>query len=164
MKGKITIQHGSIVNATVDSIIIPGNSTGAMPGGIGLAIKTVGGQELEEEAIHRAPIIVGEAIITPGGTLRCKHIIHACISEYPDGKSDEHIIATALANALTLARDSGAQTIAICGLKTETVPIHIVAETMVDTISSFVSHFSEIILIDTEEDMISAWKSKHHSR
>lgn len=161
MKGKLTIHHGSIVNAAVDAIIIPANSTGSMPGGVGLAIKTVGGQEIEEEALHIAPIPIGEAIMTFAGTLRCTYILHACISEYPDGKTDEQVIASALDSALTLAKNNNFYTIAICGIKTGTVPRQLAAMAMIETISAFKSHFSEIILTDIDEEMVNAWKEKH---
>jgi len=80
---KITIEQGDITTLEVDAIINPANSYGYMGGGVAGAIKEIGGQEIETEAVAKAPIPIGSAVITTAGSLKAKHIIHAPTMEQP---------------------------------------------------------------------------------
>jgi len=63
-----------------------------MGGGVALAIKIRGGRVIEEEAVRKAPIPIGEAVITTGGALKVKAVIHApTVVEPGDRSSPENV-------------------------------------------------------------------------
>ena len=53
---KIKVLRGDITKLKVDAIVNPANSFGYMSGGVALAIKRAGGEEIEKEAVKKAPI------------------------------------------------------------------------------------------------------------
>jgi O-acetyl-ADP-ribose deacetylase len=159
---KITIKKGSITNERVDAIVIPANSTGSMPGGVALVIKTVGGEEIEEEAIAQAPIPIGEAVATGAGNLLARILIHAPIMEYPGGKTDEHCIQCAMESSLTLADANNAETIAFPGMGTGTGGISPAssAKVMIATLKKHDARtIREVFLVDISDEVVKAWNS-----
>ena len=48
-----------------------------MSTGVGGAIKRAGGDAIEFAAVRQAPVPLGEAIVTPAGTLAARAVIHA---------------------------------------------------------------------------------------
>ena len=79
----IIVQKGDLTKIPCDAIVNPANSYGYMGGGVAGAIKRTGGVEIENEAISKAPIPVGKAIITVAGRLPCSFVIHAPTMEQP---------------------------------------------------------------------------------
>ncbi|MFH1917019.1 MAG: macro domain-containing protein [Nanoarchaeota archaeon] len=156
----IIIRKGSIVTADVDAIIIPANSTGAMPGGVAGAIKLVAGNEVEEDAIAQAPIHIGSAILTTAETLPARNLIHAPVMEHAGAKTNEDYIRSAMEAALDLAEDNNFLSVAIPGMGTGTggVSPKISAKIMIQIIKAH-PKILEIILVDISDDMVSAWKS-----
>ncbi len=73
----VSVVPGDITELKVDAIVNPANSSGSMGGGVALAIKRKGGQVVEDEAVAQAPIPVGGAVLTTGGRLPCRFVIHA---------------------------------------------------------------------------------------
>jgi len=74
---RIEILKGSLLDAPAEVIVNPANSRGYMGGGVAGVIKRFGGEEIEEEALRKAPIPIGEAVLTTAGRLRFKGVIHA---------------------------------------------------------------------------------------
>ncbi len=72
---KISILKEDITELDVGAIVNAANSYGYMGGGVAGAIKEVGGQEIELEAVSQAPILIGYAVITTAGKLRCRHVM-----------------------------------------------------------------------------------------
>ena len=79
----IVVKRGDITQLSCDAIVNPANSFGYMGGGVAGAIKRIGGNEIEREAVSKAPIRVGSAIATTAGTLPCKYVIHAPTMKQP---------------------------------------------------------------------------------
>lgn len=80
---KIEVIEGDITKLKVEAIVNPANSYMFMGGGLSLAIKLRGGPAIELEARKKAPVAVGDAIVTDAGMLPCKYIIHAPTMERP---------------------------------------------------------------------------------
>jgi len=74
-----------------------------MGGGVAGAIKSKGGKVIEEEAISKGPIKIGEAIATGAGELAAKYIIHAATMGM-DFKTDQVKIRDACKSSLGLAK------------------------------------------------------------
>jgi 8-oxo-dGTP diphosphatase len=70
-----------------------------MGGGVAGAIKKKGGQDIEDEAVKKGPIKIGEAIFTRAGTLKAKYVIHAATMGM-DFETDETKIRSSCAASL----------------------------------------------------------------
>ncbi|MCW1301397.1 MAG: macro domain-containing protein [Candidatus Nanoarchaeia archaeon] len=114
----IELKIGNIVEEEVDAIVNPANSLGVMGGGVALAIKKAGGEEIEREAMSRAPIKIGEAIATSAGKLKCKYVIHSPTMERPAMKTTARNVKLATRAALKLARELGISKIAFPSMGT----------------------------------------------
>ncbi len=157
---KITIKQGDITELEVDAIINAANSYGYMGGGVAGAIKKIGGQEIETEAVSKAPIPIGFAVITASGQLKCKHVIHSPTMEQPASLIDANNVKEATRAALECADENNLRRIAIPGLGTGVggIPKNKAAQTMINTIINFnEKSLEEVILIDRNKEMVDEW-------
>ncbi|MCM8763108.1 MAG: macro domain-containing protein, partial [Candidatus Omnitrophica bacterium] len=98
---EIKVIEGDITDLAVDAIVNAANNKLVMGGGVAGAIKKKGGKEIEEEAVKKGPIKIGEAIETKAGRLKAKYVIHAATMGL-DFKTDEIKIRNSCANSLKL--------------------------------------------------------------
>lgn len=75
----IEVLRGDITDQETAAIVNAANNHLWMGAGVAGAIKRKGGEDIEREAVALGPIEVGEAVITSGGKLKAKHIIHAAV-------------------------------------------------------------------------------------
>lgn len=157
---KITIKQGDITNLAIDAIVNAANSYGYMGGGVAGAIKRIGGQEIEMEAVSYAPIPIGSAIITTAGRLKCKHIIHSPTMEQPASLIDVGNVIEATRAALECADENNLKIIAIPGMGTGVggIPKDKAAKAMLEVIINFnEKSLQEVILIDRNKEMVDEW-------
>ena len=102
--GKVEIVCGDITLQDVDVIVNAANNNFWMGGGVAGAIKKAGGRIIEEEAIEKGPIDVGEVVVTQSGKLSCKKVIHAAVMGQ-DLKTNEELIKKATINTLKKAEE-----------------------------------------------------------
>jgi O-acetyl-ADP-ribose deacetylase (regulator of RNase III) len=114
---RIEIVQGDITTQEVDAIVNAANNHLWMGAGTAGAIVRAGGREIEDEAIRQGPINIGEAVITGGGRLSAKHVIHAAAMGQDLKTSAEHIRAST-ESALRLAEELGISSIAFPALGT----------------------------------------------
>ena len=76
---KIEILKGDITKLEVDAIVNAANNRMLMGGGVAGAIKRAGGKVIEDEAVKKGPIPIGEALVTKAGNLNAKYVIHAAV-------------------------------------------------------------------------------------
>lgn len=88
-----------------------------MGAGVAGALKRVGGEKIEEEAVRKGPIAVGEAVETTAGRLQATYVIHAAVMGQ-DLRTNERHIKEATHNTLRLANSLGIQSIAFPALGT----------------------------------------------
>ena len=161
----ITIQKGDITQIEVDAIVNAANSYGYMGGGVAGAIKSVGGSEIETEAVEQAPIPIGHAVLTTAGNLKAKHVIHAPTMEQPAQLTDVGRIKEATRAALECADINNLKRIAIPGMGTGVgrVPKDKAAQAMVEVIRAFKAEsLEEVILIDTGDEMVKEFSKALH--
>ena len=154
---KITVIQGDITNLEVDAIVNAANSYGYMGGGVAGVIKRIGGEEIELEAVSKAPIPIGSAIITKAGRLKCRYVIHAPTMEQPASLVDVGNVMEATRAALECADENGLKRIAIPGMGTGVggVPRDKAAKAMIDIIVNFnEKNLEEVILIDRNKEMV----------
>jgi O-acetyl-ADP-ribose deacetylase (regulator of RNase III) len=115
---RIIVVTGDITKQEVDAIVNPANSLLVMGGGVAGAIKRVGGNEIEEEAVKHAPVSVGEAVATGAGRLKAKYVIHAPTMERPAMRTDEKNVRLSMKGALKCAEELGIRSLAFPGMGT----------------------------------------------
>lgn len=93
---------GDIAELAVEAIVNAANNKLEMGGGVAGAIRKKGGQQIEDEAIKKGPIKIGEAIETRAGKLKAKYVIHAATMGL-DFQTDEIKIRQSCASSLQLA-------------------------------------------------------------
>ena len=88
-----------------------------MATGVGGAIKRAGGDAIEFAAVRQGPLGLGQAIVTPAGTLAARIVIHA-VSLDRDRRTSAIAIREAVRNAMARARENNVTTIAFPALGT----------------------------------------------
>jgi len=112
---EIRVVQGDITQVKVDAIINAANNKLVMGGGVAGAIKKKGGKVIEEEAVKKGPIKIGEAVFTSAGNLPSKYVIHAATMGL-DFKTDEVKIRDSCKNALKVAEELNIKSIAFPAL------------------------------------------------
>jgi len=158
---KIIIEQEDITELEIEAIVNPANSYGYMGGGVAGAIKEKGGQEIEMEAVSKAPIPIGCAVITTAGKLKARHVIHSSTMEQPAGLTNIDNVKEAVRAALECADENKLKKIAMPGMGTGTgsVPKGKAAEAIIAEIKKFKSeNLEEVILVDIGEEMVKAFE------
>jgi O-acetyl-ADP-ribose deacetylase len=109
--------QGDITTYAVDAIVNAANTHLWMGAGVAGAIKRQGGQIIEDEAVRQGPIPVGEAVVTGGGSLKARYVIHAAAMGQ-DLVTNADLIRQATINSLRRATDLGLASLALPALGT----------------------------------------------
>lgn len=110
-----TIIRQDITKMKVDVIVNAANTELLMGGGVcGAIFHAAGVKEMQQACGKKAPIQMGEAIITPGFQLPAKFVIHAAGPVYHSRNKKESaaLLASAYTNALQLAVRNKCESIA----------------------------------------------------
>src|SRR4030067_1970045 len=113
--GKTTLPLilGDITPEESDAIVNAANSMLAGGGGVDGAIHRAGGPRILEECRKIGGCPTGSAVITTGGHLKAKYVIHTVGPIYHDGKHNEvQLLASAYQGSLALAVKNGIKSIA----------------------------------------------------
>ena len=108
---QIEIWNGDICDLEVDAIVNAANATLWMSTGVGGALKRAGGDAIEW-AVRQAPVQLGDAVVTPAGTLAARIVIHA-VSLDRDRRTSGPTIEAAVRSAMARAREAGVTSIAV---------------------------------------------------
>ncbi len=100
---ELKIVKGDIAELEVDAIVNPANEKLLMGVGVAKTIREKGGQSIEDEAVKKGPLGIGEAIETAAGSLKTKYVIHAVTLD-KDYSVDEASIRSACRNSLEVAK------------------------------------------------------------
>ncbi|MBU0548989.1 MAG: macro domain-containing protein, partial [Candidatus Omnitrophica bacterium] len=112
---EIKIVQADITGLKVDAIVNAANNKLVMGGGVAGAIRKKGGKIIEEQAVEKGPIEIGEAIYTQAGTLHSKFVIHAATMGM-DFSTDEVKIRQSCASSLDVAEELKIKSIAFPAL------------------------------------------------
>jgi O-acetyl-ADP-ribose deacetylase (regulator of RNase III) len=96
------VVQGDIAMRQVDAVVNAANNALWMGSGVAGAIKAKGGVEIERAAMALGPIEPGQSVLTHGGRLPARHVIHAAAMGQ-DLRTDARLIEAATRSALTLA-------------------------------------------------------------
>ncbi|MCU7551447.1 O-acetyl-ADP-ribose deacetylase [Chitinophagaceae bacterium LB-8] len=123
MANKIEVIKGDITKVTVDAIVNAANSSLMGGGGVDGAIHRAGGPEILEECkmivARQGGCKTGEAVITTGGRLPAKFVIHTVGPVWHGGHNGEsEKLANCYKNALSVAVENNCKTIAFPNIST----------------------------------------------
>jgi len=113
----IQVLQGDITDQDTDAIVNAANNHLWMGGGVAGAIKRRGGQQIEAEAVAQGPVEIGKAVLTSGGSLPAKHVVHAAVMGQ-DLHTDAMKIKTATQSSLMLAETNGISSLSFPALGT----------------------------------------------
>ncbi|MBI5208188.1 MAG: O-acetyl-ADP-ribose deacetylase [Candidatus Firestonebacteria bacterium] len=115
--------QGDITKQKTDAIVNAANSSLMGGGGVDGAIHYAGGPSILNECkkiIEKiGHLATGEAVITTGGDLSAKYVIHTVGPFWRDGNHNEqNLLANAYKNSLKLALEKGLKTISFPSIST----------------------------------------------
>jgi O-acetyl-ADP-ribose deacetylase (regulator of RNase III) len=146
MNPRIHLQQGDITKTHTDAIVNAANSSLLGGGGVDGAIHRAGGPEILEQcrAIRdrQGGCPTGQAVITTGGRLPAKYVIHTVGPVWQGGRHEEEaLLASAYRNSLRLAAEKGIRTIAFPNISTGIYgfPKDKAAAIAVQTVSAFLA-------------------------
>ncbi|MDL1970581.1 MAG: macro domain-containing protein [Candidatus Desulfofervidaceae bacterium] len=116
-QSKIEIVKGDITQLNVDAIVNAAGENLVMGGGVAGAILRAGGYEIQAECNKLAPIKAGEAVITTGGKLKARYVIHAVGPRWGEGNEGTKL-RDAVLNSLKLAETYKLKTLAFPAIST----------------------------------------------
>ncbi|TMI96425.1 MAG: O-acetyl-ADP-ribose deacetylase [Bacteroidetes bacterium] len=139
---KPEVMRGDITKQKVDAIVNAANSSLMGGGGVDGAIHRAGGpailEECKEIIAKQGSCPTGEAVITTGGNLPAKFVIHTVGPVWSGGKNNEpEKLANCYKNSLGLAAEYNVRTIAFPNISTGIYgyPKRQAAEIAVQTVS-----------------------------
>lgn len=141
----LKLQQGDITELETDVIVNAANSQLIMGGGVAGAIRRKGGPKIQEECNKIGNTYVGGAVITTGGNLKAKHVIHAVGPRMGEGNEDEKL-KNATLNSLKLMDENNLQTIAFPAISTGIFgyPIDKCAKIMINTVKEYLNETTKI--------------------
>ncbi len=143
-KTRLSLIKGDITKQTTDAIVNAANSSLMGGGGVDGATHRAGGPAILDECkrivskVGRLP--TGQAVITAGGNLTAKHVIHTVGPIWHGGKNKEpELLASAYRESLQLAVENGLRTISFPSVSTGAYgyPVRLAAQTALQTVIDF---------------------------
>lgn len=141
---KIELIKGDITKLNVDAIVNAANSSLMGGGGVDGAIHRAGGPAILEECkkivAMQGDCKTGEAVITTGGDLPAKYVIHTVGPIWHGGKKNEaELLASCYKNCLKLAVENKLSSIAFPNISTGVYgyPKKEAAEVATNTVTEF---------------------------
>jgi O-acetyl-ADP-ribose deacetylase (regulator of RNase III) len=123
--GRVQLVIGDITRQDVTAIVNAANSTLLGGGGVDGAIHDAGGPEILKECqqirktLYPNGLPTGQAVITTGGNLPAKYVIHTVGPIYGrDPEQEADLLAACYQNSLLLARQHGVTSIAFPSIST----------------------------------------------
>lgn len=135
----IELIQGDITEMGTDAIVNAANAQLILGGGVAGAIRKKGGPQIQEECNQLGGTYVGGAVITTGGKLKARHVIHAVGPRMGEGDEDEKL-KNATLNSLKIADENHLKSISFPAISTGIFgyPIERAAEIMIHTTINYI--------------------------
>jgi O-acetyl-ADP-ribose deacetylase (regulator of RNase III) len=130
----LELLDGDLTEMDTDAIVNAANAQLILGGGVAGAIRKKGGPEIQAECNKIGGTFVGGAVITTGGNLKAKHVIHAVGPRMGEGNEDQKL-KNATLNSLKVADENNLKSISFPAISTGIFgfPIGRCAEIMLKT-------------------------------
>lgn len=143
-KTKVSIIQGDITRQATDAIVNAANPSLMGGGGVDGAIHRAGGPAILEECkkivAKQGRLPTGKAVITTGGNLKAKYVIHTVGPVWHGGRRNEpELLKSAYYECLRLATESGLASVSFPSISTGAYgyPVDEAARIAVITVLSF---------------------------
>jgi O-acetyl-ADP-ribose deacetylase (regulator of RNase III) len=114
---EFTVVQGDIAAQSADALVNAAGTSLQMGSGVAGALRRAGGEALNDAAVHKGPIGLGEVAVTNAYDLDAEYVIHAAaMPHYGDGKATAESIRSATRNALAAADERGCESLVIPAL------------------------------------------------
>ena len=146
----LEVVEGDITQQDTEAIVNAANSQLRVGGGVDGAINRAGGPKIQEEARQIGYCPTGQAVITTGGNLKARYVIHAVGPIYRDGLHGEpELLASAYRESLKLASARGIKSVAFPSLSTGVYgyPLDQAAKIALSTVKAYLAEHPEIQLV-----------------
>jgi len=111
------VVQGDIAQQDADALVNAAGTSLKMGSGVAGALRRGAGSEINEEAVSKGPVDLGEVAVTDAYDLNADIVVHAAaMPHYGDGKATEKSIRDATRNALEAADEHGCESLVIPAL------------------------------------------------
>ncbi|MFW6434762.1 MAG: macro domain-containing protein [Halovenus sp.] len=155
--------QGDIAQQSADVLVNAAGTSLRMGSGVAGALRRGAGQEINEEAMSKGPVDLGDVAVTDAYDLDAEYVIHAAaMPHYGDGKATAQSIADATRHTLERADELGAASLVIpalgCGVAGFDLSegVQIIAETIHDYDPDTLEDVQLIAYADDEYETIKA--------
>jgi len=166
---RLTLTRGDITTQETEAIVNAANSSLLGGGGVDGAIHRAGGPEILEECkrirAKQGGCPTGEAVITTGGLLKARYVIHTVGSIWRGGnQGEEKLLTNAYRNSLSLAKENGVRSLSFPSISTGAYgyPIQAACRVALSTVQDFLMEhdFEEVrFVLFSDEDLRSYEKA-----
>jgi len=113
----LELLDGDLTEMDTDAIVNAANARLVLGGGVAGAIRRKGGPKIQAECDKIGGTFVGGAVITTGGNLKAKHVIHAVGPRMGEGDEDQKL-KNATLNSLKTADENNLKSISFPAIST----------------------------------------------
>jgi O-acetyl-ADP-ribose deacetylase len=146
----LEILHGDITGQETEAIGNAANSTLAGGGGVDGAIHRAGGRTIMEELKKRyRGCPTGSAVITGGGNLKARFVIHAVGPRYSGQEKDAVLLAAAYRRTMELCTEHKISSLALPSISTGVYgyPVESASRIALRTVAAYLKDHPEIKLV-----------------
>lgn len=146
----LSLVEGDLTEQDTDAIVNAANKSLMGGGGVDGAIHRAGGEKILEECMRIGGCDTGQAVITTGGNLKAKYVIHTVGPIYRDGNHNEpELLENAYSNSLRVASENSIKSIAFPSISTGAYryPLEDAAEIALKTAMTYLKEHTDIELI-----------------
>jgi len=146
----LSLIKGDITDEATDAIVNAANSRLAGGGGVDGAIHRAGGPAIMVECRKIGGCPTGSAVITTGGNLKARYVIHTVGPIYKDGRHNEPLLLeSAYISSLKIATDKGLKSVAFPSISTGAYgyPIEEASSVALSTVFSFIRNNPGLVLV-----------------
>lgn len=109
-----SVIHGDIAEQQADALVNAAGTSLRMGSGVAGALRRGAGGPINEEAVSKGPIELGEVAVTDAYELEAEYVIHAAaMPHYGDARATKASIREATSNSLDQADELGCESMVI---------------------------------------------------
>jgi O-acetyl-ADP-ribose deacetylase (regulator of RNase III) len=151
-RAKLSLLQGDITRQNTDAIVNAANSGMMGGGGVDGAIHRSGGPDILEDCrkivSRQGRLPAGEAVITTGGNLKAKHVIHTVGPVWHGGHGSEpELLASAYRQSLRVSVENGIKSLSFPSISTGAYgyPLKLAAPIALQTVIDFLNRDESIV-------------------
>lgn len=161
-KSTLELIQGDITEQDTDAIVNAANAALQLGGGVAGAIRRKGGPKIQEECNKIGGTFVGGAVITTGGNLKARHVIHAVGPRWGEGNEDAKL-RNATLNSLKVADQNNLKSVSFPAISTGIFgfPLKRASEIMLKTTIEYLkgeTGLDKVVFVLFDNDTLNTFK------